>query len=963
MNRLKNRSKKILALLSALFIVYSLAGFLLVPYLIKTMATDRLTEFLRRETVIENVRFNPYSFNLRVTGFRVMEGQEVFASFEELRVNLQGRSLIKGGLTVKALTAEKPYLRIVHKKDLSYNFSDIIPKGSAAKEEPQKKSSIKFSFNNIRVTGGSVDFIDEPKGKAHEVRDVLVEIPFVSSIPSEVEIFVKPSFSARVNGTPFELRGESKPFADSSETSLAINFNGLSIPEYLAYSPVPLKFRMPSGLLFADLDLTYIQYRDRAPELTLKGGLSLKDVELQDEEGQRITRLPSLDIGITSIDVFGRKARLSSVVLDRPDVALVRKADGSMNIMSLVPGERGEEPEAEKEGAFTLDIERAGAAKARLSFSDLTKETPFRRSLEPVDLSLTGFSTAAGKSAAARISYSHSSGEAILAEGSISVNPIAAEMELKADALDLKPLQPYLDDVVNLIITKGRASARGTVSAGLGDEGTRLSYRGSAAVSGLSAVARPHGGELIRWGSLSLDGIEFDLSPRRIVARSVVLSDFSSNIVVGSDGSLNAANIIASRPEQKAQVQAATGDAGKSEPAYMRIDSVALRNGRVDFRDLHIEPIFIASIDEVNGRVKGLYLDGSSLADISLSGIIDKYAPFEAAGKINPKKDALFIDMKVKLNGLELSSLTPYSGKYIGYGIEKGKLFLDLGYFIEKRALKADNNVLIDQITLGGKVESPQATSLPVGFAISLLKDRSGQIRLDVPLSGSLDDPEFSVGALILQVILNLIEKAVTSPFAVMGGLFGGGEDLGFVEFEAGSDALTEASVKKLDALVAALYERPGLKLDIEGFVSEDDDAKGLSERKFMRALKEEKMRETDGAGRPAAEVDAVEMGKDEYERYLFLAYKRADFKKETNFIGMVKRLPEPELERLLREHLKATDDDLRALAASRSNAVRDHILGTGKVEPSRVFIRWPKELKPEKKEGQKESRVEFKLE
>lgn len=959
MKKLKERTKKLLIGLSAVFILYSLAGFFLVPYLIKTVAADKLTELLRRETSVEKVRFNPYSFDLKLFGFRVMEGAEVFASFEGLSINLQGRSLVKGGLTVKALTLENPYIKVVHKKDLSYNFSDLIPKGGPAKTEPSKKSPLKFSFNNIRVLGGSVDFIDEPKGKAHEVRDMNVEIPFISSIPSEVEVFVKPSFSARVNGTVFDLKGESKPFADSFETSLDIKLDGLSLPQYLAYSPVPLKFRMPSGELSALLALSYIQYRDRGPELTVKGGLNFRGVELQDDKGARMASLPSVDLAIGSVDFFDRKAIISSVVLGKPDISLVRQADGAINLRALAPGRSNEQTTNEDKGtAFILEIDSVEVSKARLSFSDYTRRTPVRMSFNPVDMAIKGLSTSPGRKAETSLAYKGSSGEGIRATGSLSISPVEVEIELKADAVDLRPLEPYLEDVLNIAVASGRVSATGTVSAGLGDGGAGLSYRGSAVLSRFSAADRASGADLVKWASLSLDGIEFDLAPRRVVVRSAVLSDFHSNLFVGRDGRLNASGIIPAKKAQNASAQTdKPGAQVASSPAYMRIDSIAFRGGKVDFRDFHVEPAFLTSVDELKGSLKGLYLDGSRLAEMNLSGRIDKYAPFEAAGKVNPDKKGLFVDMRLRLDGFELSSLTPYSGKYIGYVIDKGKIFLDLGYFIEKRALKADNKVLIDQITLGERVESLQATGLPVSFAISLLKDRSGQIRLDVPLSGSLDDPEFSVGALIIQVLFNLVEKAVTSPFALIGSLFGSGEDLGFVEFEPGSDSLTEASARKLDALVAALYERPGLKLDVEGFVSVGEDGESLSERKFMMSLEEEKARDM-----PPGRSGKAALDKGEFEKFLFLAYKRADFKKETNFLGMVKRLPAPDLERLLREHLRATEDDLSALAARRSNAVRDYILGSGKVEPSRVFIRWPKDLMPEKNKERKDSRVEFKL-
>lgn len=969
MKKIMDRTKKVLIGCVAAFAIYSLAGFFLVPYLVKTVVADKLTEALHRKASFEKVNFNPYSFSLKIYGFKLLEpaGGEVFASFGELTVNLQGRSLIKGGLTVKELILDKFHLRAVHNKDLSYNFTDLIPRQKFA-AEPEKEP-LKFSFNNIRVTSGSVAFIDMPKDKTHAVTDINASIPFISSIPSEVEIFVKPSFSAKVNGAPFEFKGESKPFADSSETSLDIDFKGLVIPEYLAYSPVPLKFRMPSGTLSAGLALSYVQFRDKGPELTLKGLMKFRGLVFQEADSSGIARFPAIDVDIAYVNAFARNARISSIVLDKPDISIVRKKDGAINAMALVPSSGSpaqeeepaveEKPEEKKEGQpFTVELDSLGVRKARLSFADLSRKPAFSIALEPIDISLKGFTTASGKKADLFFDYKNPSGEAITARGAVSINPVEADVDLNVDSLDIKPVQPYIDDAVRVAVTNGRASAKGTLSAGYADKLLRLSFKGGASLNGFSTIDKIHREELAGWNSLSIDGIEFDLSPRRVVVKSIVLSDFYANITRGKDGKINLLEAVTMPGAKGAGAKAQAAD---KNATYMRVDSVFLKGGKVAFRDSFIEPAFALGLDSLSGRVKGLFLDGSSLADLSLAGKIDKYAPFEVTGKVNPKKDELLVDMRVQLNGYDLSSMTPYSGRYIGYRIDKGKIFLDLGYLIDKRKLDARNDVLIDQITLGERVESPQATSLPVRFAISLLKDRRGQIKLDVPLSGSLDDPEFSVAAIVVQIIFNLIEKAVTAPFALLGSIFGGGADLGFVEFDPGSSVLTDAAKGKLDALINALFERPGLKLDINGFTADEDRA-ALGERKFMRALKMEKLGET-GKGGAAASVDAVVINKGEFEKYLFIAYKEADFPKEKNFIGLTKRLPAPELERLLRAHLAATDDDFRALAADRSNAVKDYILATGKVEPARVFVRWPKSLKPDKKEGALESRVEFKLE
>jgi hypothetical protein len=298
--------------------------------------------------------------------------------------------------------------------------------------------------------------------------------------------------------------------------------------------------------------------------------------------------------------------------------------------------------------------------------------------------------------------------------------------------------------------------------------------------------------------------------------------------------------------------------------------------------------------------------------------------------------------------------------------VEKGKLSFDLKYLIVKKKLDSQNNIFIDQLSLGDKVESPHATKLPIKLAIALLKDRKGEIKLDIPVTGTLDDPKFSVWGIIIKILINLIAKAATSPFALLGAVFGGGEELSYLEFDYGNAALTEPNIKKVDTLNKALHDRPSLKLDIEGHVDIEKDKDGLRQYLFSKKLKAQKLNEMVKKGQPAIPVDEVKIDKQEdkqeYEKYLKLAYKAEKFPKPRNIIGIAKDLPAPEMEKLMLTHIEITDADLRSLASQRSMKVKDTILKSGQVEPERIFILEPKFLAPEKKEKLKDSRVDFKL-
>jgi hypothetical protein len=440
---------------------------------------------------------------------------------------------------------------------------------------------------------------------------------------------------------------------------------------------------------------------------------------------------------------------------------------------------------------------------------------------------------------------------------------------------------------------------------------------------------------------------------------------------VTPDGTLNVQGIVAKEgagrdnaaPKPAPAAAAPADNAAQAPGVPVRIDTVTLQGGAVNFSDKYIRPNYSASLVEVGGRVSGLSSEESRLADVDLRGKLENSAPLEIVGKINPLAKDLFLDLKVDFRDMDLSTLSSYSGRYAGYGIQKGKLTLNLKYHIEKGKLDSENKVFLDQFTFGDAVDSPDATKLPVRLAVALLKDRSGEIHLDLPVTGSIDDPKFSVWGVIWQIVKNLLVKAATSPFALLGAIFGGGgEELSYLEFDPGSADIPASGTPKLGNLVKMLTDRPALKLEIEGHVDIEKDREGMRQQIFRRKVAARKLADLAKTGQPAPALDNVRVDAAEYPKYLTLAYKAEKFPKPRNFIGMAKDLPVPEMEKLMLTHIQVTDDDLRRLAVERASRVRDHFVTVGKVEAERVFLVTPKTLPPERKEKLRDSRVDFRI-
>ncbi|MFZ3055411.1 MAG: DUF748 domain-containing protein, partial [Smithella sp.] len=398
------------------------------------------------------------------------------------------------------------------------------------------------------------------------------------------------------------------------------------------------------------------------------------------------------------------------------------------------------------------------------------------------------------------------------------------------------------------------------------------------------------------------------------------------------------------------------------KPADIKIGKIIFRGGNIDFSDKNIKPNYTANMLNLTGSITGLSSQDMTRADVALKGNLGYGSPIDIAGKINPLAKDLFVDIKISFKDIELSPVTPYTNKYLGYPIIKGKLNFDVAYLVDKRKLDSRNKVTIDQLTFGDKVESPDAIKAPVTLAVSLLTDRNGQINLDVPVSGSLDDPKFRIWPIIWQVLVNLITKAVTSPFALIASLTGGGEELSFIEFDYGNAVVTDENRKKITLIGKALYERPALKLDIEGYVDPVNDKAGLKNEELNRRIKTLKLKEILSEGGEQIALEQIQLTPQEYEKYLKKTYDAGKFTKPRNFIGIAKKIPAEDMEKLLLNSIEVTDSDLRQLAERRAQNVKELILQPGNVDASRMFIVEPKILSPEKKDKVKDSRVNFKL-
>ncbi|MEP6600347.1 MAG: DUF748 domain-containing protein [Nitrospirota bacterium] len=730
-----------------------------------------------------------------------------------------------------------------------------------------------------------------------------------------------------------------------------VDVNHLPLKRYAPYYRKQLLFTLEDGLLH--LTTGYRYSGEKEGPLQLSGltatlsGLRLKKNGAKED----FLKIPSLSIRNTDIDLIKRTVTVGELSTQKGTVAILRDSNGTMNLSNLVaprpPAEKVAPPPPTASPAthWLVVLKKLTLDRYALKVEDRAASEPTTFIADPVSLSAENFSTARNTRGKISLRLTLNKTGVLSANGTVSIDPLYANLKLDLKGMDLTPLQPYFTDKVNLVVTSGALSTSGTLMVAVNqDRPMGISYSGDATLSNVATIDKAHSEDFIKWGSLAVTGLKAGTDPLRVEINDIALTDYFTRLIVNADGTLNVSSIVVAEgktPEQPrpAAPQAAATAAPQPEVAKtIIINSVTMKGGSISFSDHYIQPNYSARLKEVGGKISGMSSEETQRADVDLRGKLENGSPLQITGKINPLGTDLFLDIKVDFKDIELSPLTPYFGKYAGYAIEKGKLSLNLTYLIEKRSLHAQNRIVLDQFTFGGPIESPTATKLPVRFAISLLKDRNGLIDLDLPVTGSLDDPQFSVWSLIGQVLTNLLTKAATSPFALLGSLVGGGQELSHVEFPYGQADLNGPAEDRLKTLAKILYERPALKIEVAGHVDTEKDREALRQEQFARKVKAQKLNALAKKGPTTATLTDIKVEPTEYTGYLALAYKKETFAKPRNFLGIAKDLEVPEMEKLILMNITVTEDDLRELALQRAQAVKDYLMNT-KIEPQRIFL------------------------
>jgi hypothetical protein len=650
-------------------------------------------------------------------------------------------------------------------------------------------------------------------------------------------------------------------------------------------------------------------------------------------------------------------------------------------------------------------LHKLDVTNGSLSWDDLANSRPVHVMLHDMTASAREISNLPGSNQTATLALRWNTNGTVRVEASGHIGPLGSDLNVSVQGFELRPLDPYLEPFLDLYLTDGRLDLQAKARLRASGEGLpEIGVQGDARLDDFSTVDSQANEDLLKWKSLQVSGIDATLAPPALTIKEVSLLDLVARVAVRTNRLINVLAALkvgvtnSATPAETPTADAPLGKGGLGQKLgrvlrqalasntnaagqlalpRVAVNTISLSNAQAQFSDRSVQPELRVSMQELNGTISGISSEELKRADVHFTGKAIRTGTFEINGKINPLNQQAPTEVQVTFREVDLSPTSPYAGKYLGYRLSRGKLDLQINCEISQRHIKSTNEIVLDQLTLGEKVNSPDATSLPVRLGVALLKDRNGRIELEVPIDGSLDDPQFHFGKAIVGVLSSLITKLVTSPFAALGALFGSdGEEVSYQDFAPGSSELSAANLNKLKSLIDGLYERPALQLEIEGGFDPVADRDGLRQQKLELELRRQKWESLTRSEQARIAPEQVTLSPSERAERLRSAYAKAlqsslgagtsesdaqskpsggkatkagltatasgSQKGATALLGQ-SDLPTPdELESMKRSLTAATpvtDEELKDLATKRAKAVQQKILDSGRIEASRLIL------------------------
>jgi hypothetical protein len=1010
---MSKRMLQVLCMLLALFVFYTLFGFFIAPRIVRNYAVTLVKQEYGRSLAMGEVRVHPFKMYVDIHDVALPDADKsLLCGFDRLFVDFEVWSSIwQRAYVFREITLEHPKLHAVIRPDGALNLADLIPKASAKEQAPSEKRADekppRLWVQGFEVANAHLELLD--RARKRPFSHVLSPLSFV--LRDFRTTADGGGFTLAATGTGGEqLRWKGKvAVAPELSSSGSISLRNVQLSALAAYLADDVPFVTERGTLRMTSSYRMRIGKRLEAQVTLPE-LALEGVAIH-ARGDRATRvhIPRLLVSGTKVDVAEQSAHVGRVALSELTTTIGIEPDGTVNLNRLISREhikRGisrahaqgsdipqpapSEPAKEqgeklaRAGAearqntqvtrvsgrseWQVRLDALALEKAQVEVEDRAVAPGTKVRIAPLDVTVRDLTRELDEAVPVALSATLDEDTTLKVEGKVAVDPVRAELDLDLKNARLATAQPYVAQHANLMIQDGALDATATVHLGPDEAGeSQLTFRGDATLNNLRTIDDLLRQHFINTRRLELKHIEYTSSPPALAVERVNLRGGYARMVLSRDQVFNVSEVFGASEQTKAKAgsraeppEAEPTDERITRPSErtntqttsVKIGTLRVEDTRVDFADYFVKPNFSARLHSLRGTLVGLSTDPKANATVSLKGKMGENASVFVKGKLQPLAYDKRTDMHLITENVELAVFNPYSGRFAGYNIDRGELSSDIHYVLQDRKLTADHKIRIDQLKWGEKTETKGEAPLPVKLATVLLRDRHGVIELDLPVTGSLDDPKFRLGPIIWQVFKNIIVKAVTVPFAMLGKVFKGAEEAKYVSFEPGEAVLDKRAEHGLSALTEAMVDRRELKLDVPVGTVPELDRDAIRERKWSM-----RVNATMHGALRKRELEKVR-GFDELDDDQKLTVLSSLYKELT---GKEPKLPEAPgaesgasrrearaakrafevsyLERATHEQIKVDDTELDHLGQQRGEAIERALLSTGKVDHTRVLL------------------------
>jgi hypothetical protein len=944
------------ALLTALAL-YSLLGFLILPGIALRVANQQLANYATVPARIERIEFNPFSLELTVWGLNIGEPGKEQVGFERLYANLQIDSLWTRALHLADIQLDKPKTELLFDKSGQLNLAQLfkLPASEPTPSDPNAKP-FPLRIDNIKLAAGYVHFQDlRPSEPIEFLYDKLdFELKNLSTLPEDNADMTL--VAAGPEGGQIDWTGNFSLIPIASEGKLKVTDGKMKVWWPYVRDAVPLV--LEDGILNFSTD--YKMSLAKETELNLTNvALSVAPFAIKAPDGRPLARLEKLDVSDTTVDLAKQQVIVGKIRSNKLETWAALEADGQLDWQKLFASQPSKPaPAAEPATApATADSPKPAPAAPSKPWQVLLKDVQLRNyqvhladrsakpavALEvgPLNLDLQDFDSLNQSPFTLKLDTGVGKQGKLQATGQVNLNPVSAKLKVDTKDIDLRVAQSYISPFIRLELRSGMLGSNLDVNL-KSTEPLAFQVTGRAQVDQLHTLDTMKTRDFLKWQRLVLEGVNYQHGDSLSIDKVNLLQPYA-RFMINDDRTTNIDDLLIPQPADSGTKSAAKPAASKEKPLGIHIGQIAINDGSANFADFSLTPNFATAIQQLNGQIGTIDSRQAKPASVDIKGKVDRYAPVTIKGNVNPFDPMAALDIATSFKRVELTTLTPYSGKFAGFRIRKGRLNLDLHYVITKGQLKAENKVVVEQLQLGEKVDSADAVDLPIRLAIALLKDSDGKISIELPVTGDLNNPQFSVMPIVWQTLRNLVVRAATAPFKFIGGLISGGgaQDLGNVSFAAGSSELSKDSQSALDSLAKALKERPALRLEIEGTAAASSDGPLLAAQRLEREYQYNYYKILQRRGdKVPAQASLLEVPEKEKAPLLEGIY-RTRLKQQPP--AEWKDLSNDERTAKLRDGVikfwSGSDVLLRQLGQDRASAIKDYLVDKGQLEDDRVYF------------------------